>query len=166
MTIILGVVFTGIYFLSQGSSYVLPSYLNRCLPLNAPLVYDSRPQLNITINGSPMTVPANIGVTGTCVRPIHTFASIGTIYVETDVNRTYTLGDFFLVWGYSFGRVYSYFNQTRIFNYVAGNGHNLTMTVSEGLGAPPIPDSRFDKYPFPIDADTSYNPVMISIVYQ
>lgn len=45
------------------------------------------------------TIPAGMGISGTCDRPIHTHDTSGTLHVETDQDYTYKLGDFFLVWG-------------------------------------------------------------------
>ncbi|HZY94649.1 MAG TPA: hypothetical protein VFE98_07315 [Candidatus Bathyarchaeia archaeon] len=47
-------------------------------------------------------IPANVGSSANCIRPIHTHDASGTLHVETDVNRNYTLQDFFLIWGKSF----------------------------------------------------------------
>ncbi len=44
-------------------------------------------------------VPASVGIEGSCIHPIHTHDASGTIHVETDEDRSYTLGDFFLLWG-------------------------------------------------------------------
>src|SRR3989475_4379207 len=44
-------------------------------------------------------IPANIGFSSDCARPLHTHDTSGTIHVETDVNQNYTIGDFFLIWG-------------------------------------------------------------------
>lgn len=46
-------------------------------------------------------IPANVGLSANCNRPIHTHDTSGTLHVETDVNRNYTLQDFFLIWGKS-----------------------------------------------------------------
>jgi hypothetical protein len=35
--------------------------------------------------------------------PLHTHDGSGLIHVEPDVNRLYTIGDFFTIWGKSFG---------------------------------------------------------------
>ena len=48
-------------------------------------------------------IPANIGLSPGCIEPIHTHDSTGQIHIEPNVNRLYTVGDFFLVWGKPFG---------------------------------------------------------------
>jgi len=38
-----------------------------------------------------------------CAEPLHTHDDSGQIHVESDTNRLYSVGDFFLIWGKSFG---------------------------------------------------------------
>lgn len=55
--------------------------------------------LDIFINGQPVTVPANIGIYNG-LTPVHTHDTSGIIHIESpDVNATYTLGQFFDIWG-------------------------------------------------------------------
>jgi len=44
-------------------------------------------------------IPANIGLSSSCARPLHTHDTSGTLHVETDVDQNYTIADFFLIWG-------------------------------------------------------------------
>jgi len=60
--------------------------------------------LAIRINGVPQEIPENIGVSLTCMHPIHTHGSIGEIHVESPEQRDFTLGDFFAVWGKTFSK--------------------------------------------------------------
>jgi hypothetical protein len=74
--------------------------------------------LTIFVNGSPRQVPAAIGIpgaqtqntpqgpfiaSGTCFYWLHTHAADGVIHIESPVQRTYTLGDFFDEWGQPLG---------------------------------------------------------------
>jgi hypothetical protein len=78
--------------------------------------------LTIFVNGAARQVPAAIGIPGaqaqataagpfveqgTCFYWLHTHAADGIIHIESPVKRTYTLGNFFDVWGQplSAGRV-------------------------------------------------------------
>ncbi len=79
--------------------------------------------LVIIINGEPITIPANIGITETCIRPVHTHDSSGMIHVESPVSYPYTLHDFFLVWGFPF-------DSTHIMSYQVDSTHTLSMTVN------------------------------------
>jgi len=158
------VVVAAVYLVTRPiPTVLLPSYLDRCIPLTGSYAYDSRPQLSIVINGLDQTIPANIGIVGTCVRPIFTLSTSGVIHVKTDVNRTYTLGDFFLVWGNTYTPDFSVFNKDQIFNYKKDVNHNLTMTVDYFAGR--VSENRFQDYPFPIDANTTSNPYQITITY-
>jgi hypothetical protein len=66
--------------------------------------------LTIFVNGIAKQVPARIGipggveqqgfvVSGNCYYWLHTHAADGIIHIESPVQRTYTLGDFFDEWG-------------------------------------------------------------------
>jgi hypothetical protein len=74
--------------------------------------------LTIFVNGMPRQVPAAIGIpgaqaqstrsgpfiaSGTCFYWLHTHAPDGIIHIESPVQRTYTLGDFFDEWGQPLG---------------------------------------------------------------
>ena len=74
--------------------------------------------LAIFVNGKARQVPAAIGVpgaqaqeipngpfiaTGTCFYWLHTHAADGIIHIESPVQRTYTLGEFFDEWGQPLG---------------------------------------------------------------
>jgi hypothetical protein len=70
--------------------------------------------LTVFVNGAPRRIPYGIGIPGAQVSPIpagpyvaggscfywlHTHAADGIIHIESPVQRTYTLGNFFDVWG-------------------------------------------------------------------
>jgi hypothetical protein len=70
--------------------------------------------LTVFVNGSARQVPAGIGIpgaqgqntpsgtfigSGTCFYWLHTHAADGIIHIESPVQRTYTLGQFFNEWG-------------------------------------------------------------------
>ena len=74
--------------------------------------------LAIFVNGKARQVPAAIGVpgaqaqetpngpfiaTGTCFYWLHTHAADGIVHIESPVQRTYTLGEFFDEWGQPLG---------------------------------------------------------------
>lgn len=75
-------------------------------------------RLTVFVNGAPREIPLGIGITsrqierrhhglyvasGGCYYWLHTHAADGVIHVESPVRRTYTLGDFFDVWGEPLG---------------------------------------------------------------
>jgi hypothetical protein len=74
--------------------------------------------LTIFVNGTPRQVPAGIGIPGAqaastpagpfidageCFYWLHTHAPDGIIHIESPVQRTYTLGEFFDEWGQPLG---------------------------------------------------------------
>ncbi len=62
------------------------------------------PIMKITVDGEPEQIPANIGITSTCMSELHTHDATGTIHAEsflTDRISEFNLSDFFSVWGQS-----------------------------------------------------------------
>lgn len=58
--------------------------------------------LDILNEGTPVNLPAGIGIRGKCLYWLHTHASDGIIHIEAPksaATRTFTLGDFMKVWG-------------------------------------------------------------------
>ena len=85
---------------------------------NEQTVFHIHAHLTIDVNGSPVQVPAGIGIpgavaqntpqgpfisSGTCFYWLHTHAADGIIHIESPVQRTYTLGNFFDEWGQPLG---------------------------------------------------------------
>jgi hypothetical protein len=84
------------------------------------VVFHIHAHLTIFVNGSPRQVPAGIGIAppyeveqtpsgafvagATCFMWLHTHSADGIIHTESPIERTYTLGDFFDVWGRPLGR--------------------------------------------------------------
>jgi len=81
-------------------------------------IFHVHAHLTIFVNGSPRQVPAGIGIpgartqntaqgpfviSGNCFYWLHTHAADGIVHIESPVQRTYTLGDFFDVWGQPLG---------------------------------------------------------------
>lgn len=55
--------------------------------------------LFVFVDGEPVTVPTNLGVSLSAVSPLHTHDEQGTIHVESAQTRDFTLGQLFDVWG-------------------------------------------------------------------
>lgn len=74
-----------------------------CLPNgHQQLAVHIHPVLSITVDDVPETIPANIGVTQTCMAEIHTHDATGVVHVETataDRVGQLSFEDFFAVWG-------------------------------------------------------------------
>jgi hypothetical protein len=76
--------------------------------------------LTIFVRGIARRVPAGIGIAppheveqtpsgvfvagGTCFTWLHTHADDGIVHIESPIERTYTLGEFFDIWGQPLGR--------------------------------------------------------------
>ena len=87
-------------------------------------------QLNITINGARIEIPANIGFENDengetiFLHPIHTYDDSGRIHVETMRNATAELGFFFDIWGKDF-------SSNRILDYNVDEEHIIEMTIND-----------------------------------
>jgi hypothetical protein len=57
--------------------------------------------LDISINGASVTIPAGIGINEDAgfISPIHVHDTTGIIHVESPTVQTFTLGQFFDIWG-------------------------------------------------------------------
>ncbi len=55
--------------------------------------------ITIIINGEEQTIPADTGISSTCLHPIHTHDETGIIHMESPVKEDFTIADFFQVWG-------------------------------------------------------------------
>jgi hypothetical protein len=72
------------------------------------LVYHVHAHLFILVDGKPQTVSAQVGIPGyplaRCIYWLHTHDGSGVIHVESPVEATYTLGQFFDIWGQPLNR--------------------------------------------------------------
>jgi hypothetical protein len=91
--------------------------------------------LDIFINGEGYSIPSNVGIIpNQCIYWLHTHDDTGIIHIESPENRTFTLGEFFDIWGENL-------NNNQIFDNMAGQGNNLTVYVN-GKQASPGTDLR------------------------
>ncbi len=81
------------------------------------------PQLSILINGGHLGIPANIGITADCMRPIHTHDASSQLHVEWTAARDFTLGEFFRIWGKTF-------TKNQIFDYKTNETRMVILTVN------------------------------------
>jgi len=59
------------------------------------------PQLQITVDGVPEQIPANIGITANCMPELHTHDTTGSIHAESFLSGrldSFNLSHFFVVW--------------------------------------------------------------------
>jgi hypothetical protein len=59
--------------------------------------------LDVLVDGTPVPVPAFIGIdrTRATISPLHTHDTTGVVHIESPVQRSFTLGEFFTEWGVS-----------------------------------------------------------------
>jgi len=126
LTILFGV---GIYFLAPYLSP--PPPVVPCVS-GSGTAYHWHTYPTVTSAGTPVMIPANIGISFTCMELLHTHegSNPGTgqvvIHIEPDTAqeaRTYTIGEFFAVWGKPFG------SPTRMLQ----NGNPITPSPTVGL---------------------------------
>jgi hypothetical protein len=56
-------------------------------------------RLELYVHGQKVPIPAEIGITSEITSSLHTHDATGVIHVESSEQRTFTLGEFFDVWG-------------------------------------------------------------------
>jgi len=77
-----------------------------CL-LNMPDEYHVHTHLSIFLNGEALSVPGNVGIHDlgasepNCFYPIHTHDKSGKLHIEAEAEGSFTLGQFFAIWGQS-----------------------------------------------------------------
>lgn len=80
-------------------------------------------KLQIIIDGSQEVIPANIGMSATCDKAVHTHDQTGEIHVESPVKYEFRLKHFFQIWGRPFTR-------DNILGNVADSTHTLNFRVN------------------------------------
>lgn len=74
-----------------------------CL-VSLPQTYHVHAHLSIFLNGQQLAVPSDVGIvaqspTSNCLYPVHTHNMTGMIHLEAAAPTTFTLGQFFSIWG-------------------------------------------------------------------
>jgi hypothetical protein len=75
-----------------------PPPLEQCIT-SEDMPFHQHAYLNVTLNGQPFTVPANIGISEDCTRPLHTHDTDGVIHTEMVKPTRLSLADFIKLWG-------------------------------------------------------------------
>lgn len=105
----------------------------RCVEHGGAISEHYHPEIFISDHGKAVEIPANIGISPTCMRALHTHDNTGVIHIETPVHHDFTVGDFFSNWGKSFSK-------DQLMGLKNGDGGTITMTVNGQ------PNTEFEKY--------------------
>jgi hypothetical protein len=86
--------------------------------------------IDVLIDGRPVEVPAEIGINQAAnfISDIHTHDSTGVIHIESPTVETFTLGQFFDIWGVKF-------STDCIGSYCADASHTLKVYVNGSLAS-------------------------------
>lgn len=120
--IVTGVIFWGGWYLVSKTADAPGDDLAICIQ-HARLAMHIHPQLSIMINGQDYEIPADIGISTGCMRPIHTHDATGTLHVEFPRVREVKLGEFFKIWE-------KIFNADCIFEHCSGGEDQVKMFVN------------------------------------
>jgi len=69
------------------------------VPARAGTALHTHQHLDVFVNGKRVIVPAGIGIGDGLIAPLHTHDASGVIHVESTTVRSYSLAEFFAVWG-------------------------------------------------------------------
>ncbi|HTK08348.1 MAG TPA: hypothetical protein VL485_14355, partial [Ktedonobacteraceae bacterium] len=89
------------------SDSVAPVVDNIACETNEQTIYHIHAHISIYINGQQQALPANIGINDQkgCYYWLHTHDTTGVIHIESPQQVTYTLGNFFHIWGQQFSQL-------------------------------------------------------------
>lgn len=108
--------------LTQSSYNGLPTV--PCIDTTQPITQSYSFHITITIHNQNFPLDTTIGHDyGKCLHDIFVKDTSGTVFVETNVNEAFTLGDFFNVW-------HKTFDAQQLMSYVIGNGHSCDVFVN------------------------------------
>ena len=114
-------------------------------------LYHVHAHLAIIKDGQWLALPANVGILSQCNYEMHTHDQTGIIHIETPTLKTFTLGQFFDIWGQPLsstnvagitGDVVAYINDNGDSRRYMGDLRNIELTslrdVTLQIGTPPI----------------------------
>ena len=114
----------------------------------ADMVLHIHPNLTLIVDGSPSSVPENIGIDAplwkdhsldkfgmTGMAPIHTHDSSGVIHVESNINRSYTFDEFLDIWGLDLNdktiKISEDGKPVNSLDYALNDGDNIIMEIKQ-----------------------------------
>lgn len=69
------------------------------VPARSGTTLHTHQHLDVFVNGKRVVVPAGIGIGEGFISPLHTHDASGVVHVESTTVRSYSLAEFFAVWG-------------------------------------------------------------------
>ena len=87
------------------------------------LDYHVHAHLTLLIEGEPVELAQDIGIRPDCLFWLHTHSPNGIVHVEAPEQRSFTLGQFFDVWGQPLSR-------TQLLDRMADGSHEVQATVN------------------------------------
>ncbi|MBY0110989.1 hypothetical protein K2Y00_03250 [Patescibacteria group bacterium] len=120
------VLLVGVYFLSQwrpGMENMTTSDIARSCVTHEAVSYHVHPELTIIVNNERVLIPANVGISSSCMQALHTHTADGVIHIEAPVKQDFTVGDFFANWQQPF-------SATQILGNAVDDSTKITMTVN------------------------------------
>jgi hypothetical protein len=88
-------------------------------------------ELYIYVNGRQVQVPEGIGIRQTCLYALHTHDASGLVHIESPTARTYTLGNFFDIWGQPL-------SPTQLLGHPVDSTHALVVETFDAHGRPTV----------------------------
>ena len=93
-----------------------------CNPMEQ-AVFNIHAHLDIIINGVYFLVPSQVGIPSNCFYWLHTHDESGIVHIEAPIQRDFTLGQFFDIWGKKL-------SNDQIFNYVSSANNPLNVYIN------------------------------------
>lgn len=123
----------GVVFLNQkqtntNNNKEVFDVLSSCVVHGSTIGMHIHPYLTIKILGQEEKIPANIGVTPSCMRPVHTHDDTGSLHLEYPRKVDVKLSEFFRVWGKTF-------NKDQILDKKVDEKHEIRVTVNGELSS-------------------------------
>lgn len=133
------IITTGIglaYLVSLSGSGALSGFP---LPCAGSVSMHVHPYLQIMVNGQSVPIPGDVGISASCLEPVHTHDASGIMHVEAPSASTqYTLGQFFQIWSATSHTVTVngaeqpiIFNSTDILGFKTDATHKVVLLVDE-----------------------------------
>mgnify|MGYP001557978667 CR=1 FL=1 len=126
-------------FLTPGGGVYWKDTAIRCLITgHQNITLHIHPHLRIVVNGADEDIPASVGVSPACMAEVHTHDATGTLHVESsEADKSFTLQDFFDVWGsplmregYSLDMTVDGENSDALGTLVLRDGQNIILTYT------------------------------------